>query len=343
MWRCRGVLLISLVSILLSLPLALARVSAASADTEVADASCPGTPGVGYSGRRLGETFTVQNTGVLSRATFVVNNGGSGPADYTITIRTLDDQGRPTANVIATGTASQVTPAPTFDGKTVSVSFSPAPSVTAGEFLAISVEVPSGNTNAGVHVSDVCDGLLFYDTTATDDWMTNNNSNDLLMGIYVTVPGSDPPPSQDPGASSQPPPPAPPPPPAAPVTTSPDNGLISASTTNLGPLFGVDVRAHVSGPGVVDTVAYSPARTASRVRAAGKKPHRFVIARKSIKVTKAGTVKVRLIANAAAKKIIRRKGKLKATLQIAFKPTSGKGKTIVQHVTFTGPRKKKHH
>jgi hypothetical protein len=68
-----------------------------------------------------------------------------------------------------------------------------------------------------------------------------------------------------------------------------------------------------------------------------------VIARKTKKVTKAGTVKVRLIANAAAKKVIRQKGKLKATLQITFKPKSGKRKTIVRHVTFTGPRKKKRH
>jgi hypothetical protein len=266
MAHSRIALLMSLVA-LLAAP-ALTHPPAALAGTEVADATCPGDPGVGYSGRRLGETFTVQHSGLLSRATFVVTNGGSTPQDYTVTIRTLDDQGRPTSNVIATGTASQVAPATEYSGKTVSVSFSPAPSVTAGQFLAISVEVPSGNTNAGVHVTDVCSGLLFFDGDASDNWSTAGNSNDLLMGIYVTVPGGGPPPSQDPGPSSQAPP-APPPAPSEPVTTSPDNGLISASTTNLGPLFGVDVRARVDGPGVVDTVAYSPPRTPGRIRAAG--------------------------------------------------------------------------
>ncbi|HEX8205062.1 MAG TPA: hypothetical protein VF587_03270 [Solirubrobacteraceae bacterium] len=87
----------------------------------------------------------------------------------------------------------------------------------------------------------------------------------------------------------------------------------------------VDVEVTTDGAGRVQVTASAPVNTrffsATRGRAAAVRKLRIARARKT--VTKAGKVKLTLRPTAKAKKVLRRKGKLKATVVIKFTPANG--------------------
>lgn len=112
----------------LSLLTAVAMMAPASAlaDSDVADASCPGPVGYITSGyKRWAESFTVQHTGKLTRATTVVSGDGSTPVDYRIALRALDSMGRPTATVVTSVSLPGVVATSAYAGTTLNAAFSP--------------------------------------------------------------------------------------------------------------------------------------------------------------------------------------------------------------------------
>lgn len=69
------------------------------------------------------------------------------------------------------------------------------------------------------------------------------------------------------------------------------------------------------------------------------KRKKMTIAKKRVTVTRAGIVKVVLKPGKAAKKYLRKHGKLKATVKITYTPTGGTPKTVTDKVTFKLKRK----
>jgi hypothetical protein len=95
----------------------------------------------------------------------------------------------------------------------------------------------------------------------------------------------------------------------------------------------VTVSVDLPGPGRLAGVA-----TAS-VQVARKK--KVTVARKSLTAAKAGRVRLKLSPTRKAKGILKKKGRLKASLKLTFTPTGGSPKSSTRSVTFKLKKKRK--
>ena len=138
------------------------------ADTEVADASCPGRGFVQLPGQAVWREFTVLNTGMLTRATVQVIGNGSTPVNYRVTIRPLDATGKPTSTILASAAIPNVVAPNDFTGYKLNAVFTTPPAVTAGQFYAVTVEALNAtDVKPGIQVNNVCPGLSSLISTRT--------------------------------------------------------------------------------------------------------------------------------------------------------------------------------
>jgi subtilisin-like proprotein convertase family protein len=150
--------------------------------------------------------------------------------------------------------------------------------------------------------------------------------------VETTQPPAEPPPPPPPPPPGTPPPPPPPPPPPANTFTVGSKIVFKNGVTVL--------TVNVPGPGVVNVGQSAGGSGRRAVAVAAAKSKRLI---KSAKVVakKAGPVKITLKPTAAGKKVLKRKGKLKAKVKITFTPTGGSPRSSVKSVTIKAKRKRK--
>ena len=137
--------------------------SMASAEV-VADASCK-TPTIGSSftgSRRFAQTFTVQQTGRMVAARFLVNNFPDG-TDFIIELRTVDGAGLPTSSVLAAATVPDVQATDAgANAMAVTGLFPNPPAVNAGDAYALSItDSPDSTYGIRQTTGDACSGIAF--------------------------------------------------------------------------------------------------------------------------------------------------------------------------------------
>jgi hypothetical protein len=162
------------------------QASTASADV-VADASCKSSPiGSSLTGpRRFAQTFTVQQTGRMVAARFLVNNFPDG-TDFIIELRTLDSVGTPTSSVVASATVLDVQATGTgANAMAVTGLFPNPPAVNAGEAYALSITDFPTASNYGIRqtIGDVCSGTPFFDGNADGSFMSTGG--DFWLETFV--------------------------------------------------------------------------------------------------------------------------------------------------------------
>jgi hypothetical protein len=310
---------------------------------QVADAKCDGGSNTSFS--RAGQvswaqTFTAQNTGPLTKARF--RAGTFGDHEFEVSIYNATAGGAPTTSLgteaIGLPHQSQY-PIEDPSAGAVDVAFDPPVQVTAGQPYALVVKKVSGSGFALVGAyGDPCAGAAFYDDGSDGTWTPavftpgDGTPGDLVFAVFVGTPDNPPPPNPGGGGNNDPPPrdPTPDPPPT----------IVQLSGASLFFLNGqtMQIVTTVSSAGTVTTTVYGPAPSA----AAAKKRKRFVAAKKTFKVKKAGKVKLKLPIKKAARKAIKRNGKFKGTLHVKFTPAGGgKPDTAKKSITLKPKPKKK--
>jgi Tol biopolymer transport system component len=111
-------------------------------------------------------------------------------------------------------------------------------------------------------------------------------------------------------------------------------GTVSFAGTPKVSADGTTVTANVNCPGPGTLNGTLTSLGGSR---ATKKP---VLGTKTVTVTKAGKVVLKVRLNTTGRKLLKKRGRIKAKLTIAFKPTTGKKQTRSKTVTLRAPRKK---
>jgi hypothetical protein len=92
----------------------------------------------------------------------------------------------------------------------------------------------------------------------------------------------------------------------------------------------VTVSLNLPGPGEVTTAATANVPNKLLASAARK----ITVAKKKASVTAAGLTKVKLKANRRAMKVLRKRGRLRASLKVTFTPTGGTARSASRKVTF---------
>jgi hypothetical protein len=119
---------------------------------------------------------------------------------------------------------------------------------------------------------------------------------------------------------------------------APGNGILTGRAAQ-GRGGRVILPVNVPGPGRVAATARAGVPRA--LLAAKRKTKRIVIARKVLNAKGPGRVNLRLKPRKAARKVLKRKRKLKATVRITYRPRGGAAVTVKRRVTFKlGQRKK---
>jgi hypothetical protein len=159
--------------------------SMASAEV-VADASCKSSPiGSSLTGaRRFAQTFTVQQTGRMVAARFLVNNFPDG-TDFIIELRTLDSVGTPTSSVVASATALDVQATGTgSNAMAVTGLFPNPPAVNVGEAYALSItDFPASSYAIRQTIGDVCSGNPFLDFSADGNF--TSTGGDFWLETFI--------------------------------------------------------------------------------------------------------------------------------------------------------------
>ena len=125
----------------------------------------------------------------------------------------------------------------------------------------------------------------------------------------------------------------PPPPPGGGGTTDPPE--LRIGSTKVFTNASVAVKVFPFGPGLLGFSA-----TAKYKKPKPRASARVTVAKKRKRVTKAGAVTVVLKATRAARKVLKRKGRLKSNLKITFTPETGPAVTEKRQVTFKLKRKR---
>jgi len=127
--------------------------------------------------------------------------------------------------------------------------------------------------------------------------------------------------------------------PSTPIPTTPSNQF----TFSGAPIFGAGSTTLiivVPGPGQISVTpsgagAASIAAKGKKKGGKGKKKAKPALIKKTtVKVGKAGPVKVKIKPTKAGKKIIKKKGRLSTKVDITFTPTGGKARTVTKKVTI---------
>lgn len=111
----------------------------------------------------------------------------------------------------------------------------------------------------------------------------------------------------------------------------PNNGTITYSFDLPG---GGTILVHADGKVTAPARAWPPGASTALTKT-------ITVARKRVKVTKAGRLKVTLKPKKFPFKILRKKGKLKVRVRITYTPTGGTPKTVTRKDTFLYKKKKK--
>ena len=285
------------------------------------DATCEGD-GIYYGGRaRWGETFTAGHTGPLTKAAVTLRT--TAPVSLQVSIHDVELTGEPGSTVLGSATLANV---PATDGGPVEFNFGAGVPVTAGQFYALVIQRVGGPDFAPrITYDDVCGGFAFEDESANGNWLAANEStsSDLAMAVFVGTPDSSPPPPSGGGGSSPPPPP--PPKPTVKIVSRP---TVDGQNT-------VKIRTTFGGPGKMEGVLYSVRdffRPLGGSFLQAGKPKRYVLSRKTLKITKAGPVTIKLSPKRAANKAI--VGQLKAFLELKFTPTGGTPEILTRSVVL---------
>jgi hypothetical protein len=120
----------------------------------------------------------------------------------------------------------------------------------------------------------------------------------------------------------------------APLPNTPGNAFTFSGV----PIFGngsTTLIIVVPGPGQISvTPAGSGAASAAAKKGKKKARKPALIKKTTVKVKKAGPVKVKIKPTKAGKKVLKRKGSLTAKVKISFKPTGGKARSVTRKVTI---------
>jgi hypothetical protein len=321
---------------------------------QVPDAHCDSWTNFAPDSPAWAQTFTAEHTGPLTKARFYISTTTT--VNLEVSIHAIDGgSGLPTGPALATTTLANL-PARPNSGFTpladnfVDASFSPGLQVTAGQFYALAVKRVSPSSNLSVLVASPgatggpCPGVLFKDGNVDGTWESYGaaawaNMYDLAMAVFVGDPGtSTPPPTGGGGPKKDPPKPVTPPVPPKPKVTISGTSLFFLNGETC------QVVTRVSSAGKVTVSVYGNAPiTASAAKKKGKKkPKRYPIGKKTLRVTKAGKVSLKVPISKAARKAIAGKGKLKATMEVTFTPKDGKVVKRKKSITLkVKPPKKK--
>jgi hypothetical protein len=301
---------------------------------QVLDAHCDSWSQFSNDSPAWAQTFTAEHAGPLTKARFYISTTSTVTLD--VSIRAVDGAGMPTGPPLATTTLA--VPARPNIGFTpladnyVDVPFAPGTQVTSGGFYALTVKQTSPAANLIILTASPsapegpCQGALFQDENVDGTWESYGpaawaNQYDMAMAVWVGDPETTEPPPTGGGG----PPPAPPQPPPLP----PAPPIVSIKGTSLFFLDGqtCQVETRVDAAGKVTVSVYGNVPFAKATAKKGKKPKRYPIGRKTVRVGKAGSVKLAVPVSKAAREAIAAKGKLKATLEVTFTPADGRAPT----------------
>ncbi len=116
----------------------------------------------------------------------------------------------------------------------------------------------------------------------------------------------------------------------------PSNKVTSGAPKSL-PDGKVEVTITVPGPGSIVLKGTAKVDSADLARVSAKKT--IVVTQKSAKVTKAGKLTFKLAPSSKATKVVKKRGKLSATLAITFTPDGGSAATTTKTIVFKAPKK----
>jgi hypothetical protein len=161
--------------------------ASAAAAVPVADATCDPAGGgsIGTGGNnRLAEVFTALRTGPLASIDFTTyKDATEAPADYVVSINTLDLTGVPTNTVLASQTVAN--PAGGTGTYPLTASFATPATVTAGDSYAVVFGRPGPSALTLEGSGDTCPGKLFI---AQPDPFTEQGGFDIRFASFVDVP-----------------------------------------------------------------------------------------------------------------------------------------------------------
>jgi hypothetical protein len=158
----------------------------ASPAAAVQDASCsgPSFSGIAASGNnRLAQTFTAQNSGVLTTAQLVIEETPfDSPGDYLVHINEVDASGTPTNTTLA---STAIPDAAVPEGEsTVTVPFASPATVVASQQYALVVTRPA---SSGFNVETAptpCPGALFLSIGQSGSF-TQQGETDMVFAVFV--------------------------------------------------------------------------------------------------------------------------------------------------------------
>jgi hypothetical protein len=288
--------------------LALALVPSGAGAAPVLDANCPppanSTVGA-FGDEREAQTFTVQQTGALTRATVEVNPFTLQPGDFVIQILATDNA-TPVDVVLASATIphASVPSGPAL----LDANFSSPVPVVAGTTYAVAIGRPGNFTSfaARTRTGNPCDGAIFHNTGP--GWSPEATDADIVYQTFVE-PGIEAFISAG-GQVSQLPPGA----------LGPSN--VFTLVNKRGQLF-----ARVPGPGklVVDD-AKKPKPSGAT---ASRKRDRGFVKRTKAKAKKAGLVKLRFELNKRGIRRVLATRKLNGFGGVTYTPTGGTPRTLL--------------
>lgn len=151
--------------------------------------SCPGPSTASFTGtRRYAQTFSATQTGAVTTASFEFAEV-TGGSDFVIEIRTVDGNGVPTDEVLASADAidvPQVNAAPF----TLTVPFNPPASVAQGQaYAAVVTGTPfSDGYDINTRIGNACAGQFFVDPTANGTF-TPELGTGLIFSVSLTSTG----------------------------------------------------------------------------------------------------------------------------------------------------------
>jgi hypothetical protein len=152
--------------------------------------ACPGPRNSPSGGaRRFAQTFTAAQTGVLTTALVEVSPVPIGGTDFVIDIRSVDSDGVPTSEILASVDIFDVPQTGADPPLKLAALFDPPAKVVKDQQYAVAVTDTQASSSSGYSVSlrsgNACAGQVFSDTVANGTF-TPIPGFDLVFAVSIT-------------------------------------------------------------------------------------------------------------------------------------------------------------